>query len=72
LFGAATPGEVVYGEIHHPPWALQPAEVELRVNTMTHAIGIELPEQKPIVHFARLQEVVAWPIVPLERIATAI
>lgn len=72
LFGAATPGEVVYGEIHHPRWPLQPAEVELRVNTMTHAIGIELPEQKPIVHFARLQEVVAWPIVPLERVATAI
>jgi hypothetical protein len=35
---------------------------------MMHPTGIDLPEQRPIVHFARLQEVVAWPIVPLERI----
>jgi uncharacterized protein len=71
LFGALNPDEVVYGEIHHPPWALQPAEVELRVNTMTEPIGIKLPEQTPIAHFARRQEVVAWPIVPIERIAAA-
>jgi hypothetical protein len=40
--------------------------VELRTNTMTHAVGIELPDTKPICHFARHQEVVAWPIVPIE------
>lgn len=67
LFAAAHPDQVVYGEIHHPQWALQPAEVELRVNTMTQPIGIELPERRPLAHFARLQEVVAWPIVPIER-----
>ena len=71
LFAALNPDRIVYGEIHHPPWALQPAEVELRINTMTQPIGIELLEQRPIAHFARRQEVVAWPIVPIERIATA-
>lgn len=70
LYAAVTPGQVVYGEIHHPPWPLQPAEVELRVNTMAQPIGIELPDTKPISHFARLQEVVAWPIVPLDRVAS--
>jgi uncharacterized protein YqjF (DUF2071 family) len=69
LFAAANPDKVVYGEIHHPPWALQTAEVELRVNTMTQPISVELPERKPVAHFARLQEVVAWPIVPIERAA---
>jgi hypothetical protein len=40
----------------------------LDVNTMTQSIGIELPERNPVAHFARLQEVVAWPVVPLEDI----
>jgi hypothetical protein len=62
------PERVVFGEIHHPPWALQPAEVNLDVNTMTQSIGIELPARNPVAHFARLQEVVAWPVVPLEDI----
>jgi hypothetical protein len=67
LFAALNPDRVVFGEIHHPQWALQPAEVNLDVNTMAQSTGIDLPARKPIAHFARLQEVVAWPIVPLER-----
>jgi uncharacterized protein YqjF (DUF2071 family) len=66
LYAARKPDQVVYGEIHHPPWPLQPAEVELRVNTMTQPIGLELPDTKPFSHLARYQEVVAWPIVPLD------
>jgi uncharacterized protein YqjF (DUF2071 family) len=72
LFAALNPDRVVFGEIHHPPWALQPAEVNLDVNTMAQSTGIELPERKPLAHFARLQEVVAWPIVPFERMMPAI
>jgi uncharacterized protein len=66
LYGAKKQGQVVYGDIHHSPWLLQSAEVELRVNTMTSPIGIELPKRKPISHFARYQEVVAWPVVSVE------
>jgi uncharacterized protein YqjF (DUF2071 family) len=66
LYAAIKPDQIVYGEIHHPQWPLQSADVELRTNTMTHAVGIELPDTKPICHFARHQEVVAWPIVPIE------
>jgi uncharacterized protein YqjF (DUF2071 family) len=67
LYGALKPDEVVYGEIHHRQWPLQPAEAELRVNTMGKQIGIEPSGEKPICHFARYQEVVAWPIVPFEK-----
>ena len=67
LYGALRPNKVVYGEIHHPQWRLQRAEVELRKNTMTASLGIYLPDSKPICHFARYQEVVAWPVVSLER-----
>ncbi len=68
LYGALKPGQVVYGEIHHGQWPLQRAEVELRTNKMTRALGFDLPDIKPICHFARYQVVVAWPILPIERI----
>ena len=70
LFAALQPDQIVYGEIHHPPWSLQPAEVEVRKNSMTQPIGIGLSKDKPISHFARIQEVVAWPIVSFERAVT--
>lgn len=66
LYAARKPDQVVYGEIHHSPWPLQPAELELRVNTMTEPIAVELPNTQPLSHFARYQEVVAWPIVRLD------
>jgi uncharacterized protein len=65
LYAAFEPQRVVYGDIHHRQWPLQAAEVEIRTNTMTVPIGVKLPETQPICHFARYQEVVAWPIVKL-------
>lgn len=67
LYTTGKRDKVVYGDIHHAPWLLQPAEVELRNNTMTQPIGIELPDTKPIGHFARYQEVVAWPLVLIDK-----
>jgi uncharacterized protein len=48
-------------EIHHPPWPLQPATAELKVNTMAPA-GVELPAVEPLLHFAGRQDVVIWPL----------
>ena len=67
LYGAFKPERVVFGEIHHPQWRLQYAEVDVYKNSMTEALGIQLPDTKPVCHFAQLQEVVAWPIVPIQR-----
>jgi uncharacterized protein len=67
LYAALEPDEVVYGEIHHAQWPLQPADAELRVNTMFKPLGIALGGIKPLCHFARYQEVVAWTIVRLNR-----
>ena len=47
-------------EIHHPPWPLQPAEAEIRVNTMADAAGIRLPSMAPLLHFVQRQDMVAW------------
>jgi uncharacterized protein YqjF (DUF2071 family) len=47
-------------DIHHPPWPLQKAEADVTVNTMADACGIRLPAVKPLLHFARRQDMVAW------------
>ena len=47
-------------EIHHPPWPLQPAAAAFTGNTMADAAGLSLPETKPLLHFARRQDMVAW------------
>jgi uncharacterized protein len=52
-------------EIHHDPWPLQPAELDLSLNTMADAAGIRLPSMTPLIHFSKRQDVVAY---PLERI----
>jgi hypothetical protein len=53
-------GRVSRAYIHHLPWQLQDAEVEIEVNTMAQAAGIELPEGKPLLHFSRVIEVLIW------------
>jgi len=65
LYGAHG-NRIVHGEIDHPPWPLQAAEIDLRVNTMTQPLGIALADNKPIAHFARRLDVVAWPVVRLK------
>jgi uncharacterized protein len=48
-------------EIHHPPWPLQAARADIRVNTLVEAIGIAaVPRVEPLLHYAARQEVLAW------------
>jgi uncharacterized protein YqjF (DUF2071 family) len=55
-------------EIHHPPWELRPAEVELSLNTMPPD-GIEL-EGEPLCHLAERQDVVIWPLECVQQAAS--
>jgi uncharacterized protein len=47
-------------EIHHPPWPLQPADAQFTRNTMADAAGLLLPDVKPLLHFSKRQDMVAW------------
>jgi uncharacterized protein len=54
-------GSQVYrGDIHHLPWPLQDAEAEIEINTMATAAGIQLPQLKPLLHFAKKLDVLIW------------
>jgi uncharacterized protein YqjF (DUF2071 family) len=49
-------------EIHHWPWPLQVAEAHISINTMADAASIRLPSTAPLLHFAKRQDMVAWPM----------
>lgn len=53
---------VYRGEIHHTAWPLQPAQADFKVNTLAQAAGIALPDQSPLLHFAKRLEVLIWPL----------
>jgi uncharacterized protein YqjF (DUF2071 family) len=56
-------GQHIYrGDIHHPQWALQAAELQLTCNTMAQAHHILLPDTEPLLHYAHRQEVLIWPL----------
>jgi uncharacterized protein YqjF (DUF2071 family) len=61
LYAADGRGQIIRGEIHHPSWRLQAAEAEFSRNTMAEAAaGVALPDRKPLLHFAKRQDVVVW------------
>jgi uncharacterized protein len=56
-------GDILRGEIHHPPWPLEAAEGELAAGAMASPLGITL-EGKPLLHYSRRQDVVLWSLAP--------
>ncbi len=47
-------------EIHHLPWPLQQAEVEVEKNTMAVPVGLELPPEPDLCQFSRTLKVLVW------------
>ena len=68
LYAVDGGGDTHICEIHHPPWPLQIAEAEFEVNSMARAAGFTLPDVTPLCHFAKRQDVVAF---PLTRVSSA-
>ena len=60
LYAVGSGQRVYRTDIHHHPWPLQPAQVELFENTMASASHIDLPSLAPRVSFARTLDVVVW------------
>jgi uncharacterized protein YqjF (DUF2071 family) len=60
LFTVDRGGRARRVDIHHPPWPLQPARAEIRENTMAETCGLALPSEKPLLHYAKRQDVVNW------------
>jgi uncharacterized protein YqjF (DUF2071 family) len=56
-------GRVLRGDIHHPPWPLQPAWAEIDRNTMAQPLGIDLLGE-PLLHYSARQDTLIWPLAP--------
>jgi uncharacterized protein len=52
-------GRALRGEIHHPPWPLQPADATIDLNTMAAPLGLELSSE-PLLHYSSRQDVLIW------------
>jgi uncharacterized protein YqjF (DUF2071 family) len=48
-------------DVHHRPWALQPAAARIDLNTMT---SLKVTQDDPLVHFSARQDIVIWPLEP--------
>lgn len=68
LFTRNAHGEPVRANIHHVPWPLEEAEADIEHNDLAAAIGIQLPNQPPVLHYSRRLAVYVW---QLERLRTA-
>jgi uncharacterized protein YqjF (DUF2071 family) len=60
-YGADRRGGLWRTEIHHPPWSVRAARVEVELNSLTRPFGIPLEGPPAIAHLAGRQDVLFWP-----------
>jgi uncharacterized protein len=60
LYTTGSGGKLHRGNIHHLPWPLELAEAEFELNELPAAHGIQLPDTKPLLHYARELVVYVW------------
>lgn len=60
LYAVRPDGAVLKAEIHHPPWRLRQATADIRTNTMTAGLDLDLPDEEPLLHFSQHQHMVVW------------
>lgn len=53
---------IYYADIHHPQWRLQQAEADFSQNNAASASGLTLADTAPLLHYAKRQHVVCWPL----------
>jgi uncharacterized protein YqjF (DUF2071 family) len=53
LYSQTPGGRLVYGEVRHEPWPLQPAVAAIHELNMTDWMGLALPPAPPLLHYAK-------------------
>jgi len=61
LFSLNHSGQAIRANLHNVPWPLEEAEAEIECNDLASAIGIELPQQEPVLHYSRRMALYIWP-----------
>jgi uncharacterized protein YqjF (DUF2071 family) len=61
LFTTNLAGQPVRANLHHVPSPLEEAEADIEQNDLAASIGIQLPDQKPVLHYSRRLAIYVWP-----------
>ena len=70
LFTHNSTGELVRANIHHVPWPLEEAAADIERNDLPAAIGVDIQDPEPVLHYSRRLAVYMWPpelAVPVRR-----
>jgi hypothetical protein len=61
VFSTNRAGQPIRANLHHVPWPLEDAEAEIERNDLATAVGLELPDVEPVLHYSRRLGVYVWP-----------
>lgn len=56
---------MMISEVHHAPWPLQPATIQIHQNSLGEPFGLDLSCDPPHIHYSQNLPVVMWPLTPL-------
>ncbi|MCM3782607.1 DUF2071 domain-containing protein [Neobacillus mesonae] len=64
LYTSDAKSTIYSGDIHHPPWPLQEAELQMQQNTLLSLTGIAVDAMMPpsLLTYTKQLEVLIWPI----------
>lgn len=62
LFTRGRDGQIVRANVHHVPWPLEDAEADIQRNDLAAALGVQLPDTSPVLHYSRRLAVYVWPL----------
>lgn len=60
LYAVSPSGRAYRMDIHHRPWLIQPADADVDAAALLEADGIPQPASTPLLHYAPVQEMIAW------------
>ncbi|MFC3747960.1 YqjF family protein [Paenibacillus sp. GCM10012306] len=62
LFAVSSKGNLYVGDIHHQPWPLQEAKLQLDQHTSTKALGLAHESEPSFLTYTERLEVLLWPL----------
>jgi hypothetical protein len=61
LYSSNRAGQPIRANLHYVSWPLEEAQAEIERNDLATAIGLELPNLDPVLHYSRRLAVYVWP-----------